>query len=141
MSALLKGYAMQQVLAQKPNVFVKVRRSTLLAIKGLGMAYQHDPSFKLEINIGVPIYVALLVLLFPLSAGELALVTGSYLFVLVLELMNTAIERVVDGTGMRNDLMGMSKDVASSAVFLGFLWCFVTVSYVIVTHPHFWFLG
>ncbi len=53
---------------------------------------------------------------------EKALLVGSVLFVLIVELLNTGIETVVDRIGLeRHELSGLAKDVGSTAVLLAFL--------------------
>ncbi len=52
---------------------------------------------------------------------EKALLVGSMLFVLIVELLNTGIEAVVDRIGLeRHELSGLAKDVGSTAVLLAF---------------------
>jgi diacylglycerol kinase (ATP) len=48
---------------------------------------------------------------------ERALLIGSYLLVIVIELVNSAVETVVDRIGReRHELSGRAKDLASAAV-------------------------
>jgi len=55
----------------------------------------------------------------PLSAGEVAVIVMGGTLVLVVELLNTAIERVVDYISLdRHPLAGEAKDIASCAVSL-----------------------
>ena len=52
---------------------------------------------------------------------EKALLIASVLLVLVVELLNTGIETVVDRIGLeRHELSGLAKDVGSTAVLLSF---------------------
>jgi len=52
------------------------------------------------------------------SAVERALLAGSWLLVPVVELLNSAIESVVDRIGAeRHELSGRAKDLGSAAVF------------------------
>lgn len=52
---------------------------------------------------------------------ERALLIGSVILVLIVELLNTAIETVVDRIGLeRHELSGLAKDVGSTAVLLSF---------------------
>jgi diacylglycerol kinase (ATP) len=52
------------------------------------------------------------------TAVERALLIGSWLLVIVVELVNSAIETVVDRVGSeRHDLSGRAKDLGSAAVF------------------------
>ena len=72
--------------------------------------------------------VALAVVLIPLGVYlgntniEKALLVVSVLLLLLTELVNTAIETVVDRIGLeRHELSGLAKDVGSSAVLLSFV--------------------
>lgn len=62
---------------------------------------------------------------------ERALLVGSLLFVLTVELLNSGIEAVVDRVGMeRHELSGRAKDLGSAAVFLSIVqacvvWLFI----------------
>ena len=66
----------------------------------------------------------MLVLVIPLgwrcgeTAAERSLLIGSWLVVLIVELINSAIETVVDRIGAdRHELSGSAKDLGSAAVF------------------------
>lgn len=53
---------------------------------------------------------------------EVALLAGSVLLVLVVELLNTAVEAAIDRIGPeRHELSGRAKDMGSAAVFLSLL--------------------
>jgi diacylglycerol kinase (ATP) len=87
--------------------------------KGFKGAFRFEAAFRQE--------VALAVVLIPLgcwlgkSGLEKALLVASVLLVLVVELLNTGIETVVDRIGLeRHDLSGLAKDVGSTAVLLSF---------------------
>jgi diacylglycerol kinase (ATP) len=98
-------------------------RRILLAFRnswqGFKGAFRAEAAFRQE--------VALAAVLLPLgvwlgdSAIERALLVGSVLLVLIVELLNTAVETVVDRIGLeRHELSGLAKDVASTAVLLSF---------------------
>lgn len=58
------------------------------------------------------------------SWPEVALLAGSVLLVLIVELLNTALEAVVDRIGDEwHELSGRAKDLASAAVLLSLLFC------------------
>jgi len=87
--------------------------------KGFRGAFRFEAAFRQE--------VALAVVLLPLgvylgkTGVEKALLVSSVLFVLVVELLNTGIETVVDRIGLeRHELSGLAKDVGSTAVLLSF---------------------
>ncbi len=85
--------------------------------QGLRAAWLHESSFRLE--------VYLLVLLTPLAIWlgqtpvERALLIGSMLLVLAMELANSAIEAVIERYGAEiHELAGRAKDMGSAAVFV-----------------------
>ena len=87
--------------------------------KGFRGAFRFEAAFRQE--------VALAVVLLPLGAWlgttpvEKALLVSSVLLVLIVELLNTGIETVVDRIGLeRHELSGLAKDVGSTAVLLSF---------------------
>ena len=72
--------------------------------------------------------LALFVVLAPLglwlgrNGVERALLFGSLLLVLVVELLNSAIEAAINRIGAeRNELSGLAKDLGSAAVFVALL--------------------
>jgi diacylglycerol kinase (ATP) len=87
--------------------------------KGFKGAFRSEAAFRQE--------VALALVLLPLGAWlgktpvEKALLVSSVLLVLVVELLNTGIETVVDRIGLeRHELSGLAKDVGSTAVLISF---------------------
>ena len=85
--------------------------------KGLRAAWQHEEAFRQEALLGV----VLMPLAFWVGGGPLdyALLIGSYLIVLITELLNSGIEALTDRIGVeRHELSGRAKDLASAAVFL-----------------------
>lgn len=109
-----------------------VRRLLLAFVnswKGFKGAFRFEAAFRQE--------VALAVILLPLGVWlgktgiERALLLSSVVLVLIVELLNTGIETVVDRIGLeRHELSGLAKDVGSTAVLLGFalliiVWGFV----------------
>jgi diacylglycerol kinase (ATP) len=87
--------------------------------KGFRGAFRSEAAFRQE--------VALAVVLLPLGVYlgktplEKALLVASVLLVLIVELLNTGIETVVDRIGLeRHELSGLAKDVGSTAVLLSF---------------------
>ncbi len=88
--------------------------------QGLRATYRHEEAFRLELW-SLPVLVPLAVWLAD-GAGELAALLGSVLFVLIVELLNTAIESAIDRIGSEpHPLSGRAKDQASAAVLLSLL--------------------
>lgn len=83
--------------------------------QGITAAYQHEEAFRQEVwvlAVAVP-----LALWLGENGVEKALMIGSVLLVMVTELLNSAIEAVVDRTGMEpHQLSGRAKDMGSAAV-------------------------
>ena len=86
-------------------------------MKGLRAAWLHESSFRLEV-------VAFIVLapvgvLLGQTGIERALLVGSMLLVMATELMNSAVEAVIERYGPEHhELAGRAKDMGSAAVFM-----------------------
>ena len=92
-------------------------KATGYSCKGLAAAFRNETAFKQE--------VALSLVLIPMalwlggSGLEQALLIMSWLLVLMFELVNSAIEAVVDRIGTEHhELSGRAKDIGSAAVLL-----------------------
>ncbi len=101
------------------------------SVAGLKAAFKHEAAFRQEL--------ALLLMLVPLALWlgdngvERALLIGSLLLVLIVELVNSAIEAVVDRFGGElHALSGRAKDIASAAVFIALINVFVVWLLVMV---------
>ena len=89
----------------------------LWSMKGLRATWQVESSFRLEVYLFFP----LLALAFWLSPDgvERAILIGSMMLVLIVEVLNSAVEAVVDRWGPElHELAGRAKDMGSAAVFL-----------------------
>lgn len=86
-------------------------------IAGLAAAYKNEAAFRQELLlVATLIPVALW-----LGEGilEIVLLISSLLLVLIVELMNSAIESAIDRIGCeQHELSGRAKDIGSAAVFL-----------------------
>ncbi len=96
---------------------------------GLKSAYKHEEAFRQEtllLLVSVPFAFWL-----GNSGIEIALLIGCVLLLLIVELMNSAIEAVVDRFGGEiHELSGRAKDMGSAAVFIaminvGLVWLLV----------------
>lgn len=88
--------------------------------QGVKATYRFEEAFRQEIWIGlvltpIAIYLA--------SSGiELALMLGSLMLVLIVELLNSGIEAVVDRIGSeQHELSGRAKDIGSAAVMFAII--------------------
>jgi len=95
----------------------RILKATQWSLQGLRAAWLHESSFRLE--------VYLLIVLGPLglwlgaNGVERALLVGSCLLVLSVELLNSAVEAVIERYGAEfHELAGRAKDMGSAAVFV-----------------------
>ena len=89
----------------------------LWSMKGLRATWDVESSFRLEVYLFV--VLAPLALWLGESGIERAILIGSMMIVLVVEVLNSAVEAVVDRWGPEhNELAGRAKDMGSAAVFL-----------------------
>ena len=100
-----------------PRTPFRAWRAFIWSMQGLRATWAGESSFRLE--------VYLLAVLAPLacwlgeSGVERAILVGSMLLVLVVEVLNSAVEAVVDRWGPElHELAGRAKDMGSAAVFL-----------------------
>lgn len=94
--------------------------STRYSLKGLGAAYRHEAAFRQE--LGLCLVMVPLAVWLGRAPVEWILLIGSCLLVLIVELLNSAIENVVDRIGPeRHRLSGRAKDIGSAAVMISLM--------------------
>ena len=100
-----------------PRTPARIFKAAKWSWQGLRAAWLHESSFRLE--------VYLLAVLAPLAvwlggtAIERVLLIGSCLLVLSAELLNSAVEAVIERYGPEfHELAGRAKDMGSAAVFV-----------------------
>ena len=100
-------------------------------MQGLKAAYQNEASFRLEVYLFV-IMIPLAIWLAE-SSTQLLLLLGSAWLVLLVEILNSALEAVVDLVcgEEQHELAGRAKDMGSAAVFLATTLTFATWAVVI----------
>ena len=95
----------------------RLMMATRWSFQGLRAAWLHESSFRLEVVIAL--VMAPLGLLLGETGVELALLAISVLLVLPVELLNSAIEAVIERYGPEHhELAGRAKDMGSAAVFV-----------------------
>ena len=91
--------------------------AALNTLRGLKFAWHEEEAFRQEIAIACPLIVTAFFL--PVTAIEKILLIFPLILLLIVELMNTAIEATVDRISMdRHPLSGKAKDLGSAAVGL-----------------------
>ncbi len=109
----------------RPAGAARVWLATLNSLRGLRHCYHSEAAFRQEV------WAACVLIPLALWLGrtgvERALLAGSVLFVMIVELLNTGIEVVVDRISHeRHHLSGFAKDLGSSAVLLALLLAVIT---------------
>ena len=105
-------------MAKPDNTGIRrILRATKFSAQGLAQAWRHEAAFRQEL--------VLVLLLAPVAvwlgqtALERALLIGCCLIVLIVELINSAIEAAIDRHGdEHHELSGRAKDMGSAAVFV-----------------------
>lgn len=109
----------------------KLYKSLCYSLDGIKVAYQQEPSLRIEAYVLLPLLPVAILL-----AGDvlklLALIAPIFV-ILALELINTAIEAVCDMyTTSEHPQIKIAKDCGSAAVFLAILWLLVSWSAVLI---------
>ena len=111
----------------------RVWRAAGYSLAGFRAALKNEAALRQEL--------ALFVVLAPLGwwlgrdGVERALLVGSLMLVLIVELLNSAIEVVVNRIGQdRHELSGQAKDIASAAVFVSLVLVVLVWTLVLAGH-------
>ena len=87
------------------------------SVAGLRAAYRHEDAFRQEVWLAFLLIP--LALFLPASGIGKALMVGSVLLVLMIELLNSAIEAAVDRVSLESHrLAARAKDIGSAAVLV-----------------------
>lgn len=90
------------------------------SIAGFRAAYKHEDAFRQEVLLAAVLIPTALWL--PVGLIGKALMIGSVILVIIVELLNSAIEATVDRISLdRHDLAKRAKDIGSSAVLLSLI--------------------
>jgi len=104
----------------KPRGVTRVSRALGASVQGLVGAFRNEAAFRQE--LGCAVVVIPLGLWLGHNGVERALLIGPVLLILIVELINSAIEATVDRIGLeRHVLAGLAKDIGSAAVFMSFI--------------------
>ena len=95
----------------------RIWNAFLYSLAGFATAFRHEGAFRQEVLLAaILIPVALLL---PASGTGRALMIASVLLVLIVELLNSAVEATVDRISLENHpLSKRAKDFGSAAVFI-----------------------
>ena len=110
--------------------FKRVYKAAGYSVKGLMSAWQNEAAFRQEL--------ALTLILLPIalwvdvtSTERVLLLVAVLALVLIVELLNSAVEAAIDRIGTeRHELSGQAKDLGSAAVFIALFlvaFCWLTI--------------
>src|SRR5580704_7892184 len=104
----------------KPTGLTRIFRAFGYSAKGFAQTWREEAAFRQEVTLAV--------LVIPLGAYlghsgvERALLVGPMLLILIVELLNSAVEATVDRISFEHHaLAGLAKDIGSAAVFMSFV--------------------
>ena len=124
-------------MANQTTGLTRIIKATGYSLKGLRSAWESEAAFRQEaIMVVVAIIVAFLL---DVQWLERLLLIGSVVLIIIVELLNSAIEAVVDRIGIElHELSGKAKDMGSAAVFISiclaiFIWLVVIVNHYFVS--------
>jgi diacylglycerol kinase (ATP) len=104
----------------KPRGITRILRAIAASVNGLTGAFREEAAFRQELALAVIVIPVGLWL--GRNGVERALLIAPMLLVLIVELLNSAIEATVDRIGFeRHALAGLAKDIGSAAVFMSLL--------------------
>ena len=104
----------------KPRGLTRILRAVGSSAQGLAGAFREEAAFRQELALAA--FVIPLGLWLGHSGVERVLLIAPMLLILIVELLNSAIEATVDRIGFeRHELAGLAKDIGSAAVFVSFV--------------------
>jgi diacylglycerol kinase (ATP) len=99
---------------------LRIWNAVFYSLAGFKAAYRHEHAFRQECLLALILLPA--ALLMPTSGLGKALMVASVLLVLVVELVNSALEAAVDRISLeQHQLAKRAKDIGSAAVFMSFV--------------------
>ncbi len=112
-----------------------IMRAGKYACQGLHHCYKYERALRQEINACIILIPFAVILSNTLS--EFVLLTVSLLFVLIVELLNTSMEKTLDRVSTEiNELTRIAKDCGAAAVMLsliitGIIWLSIIIPWII----------
>jgi diacylglycerol kinase (ATP) len=98
----------------------RIWNALFYSLDGLSAAFKHEDAFRQEVLMAlilIPIAIHM-----PASGPGKALMVASVLFVLIVELINSAIEAVTDRISLEDHILAKrAKDMGSAAVMIALL--------------------
>ncbi|MDD1780784.1 diacylglycerol kinase [Enterovibrio sp. ZSDZ35] len=109
----------------QPKGLTRIINASKYSLKGLKAAWQNEAAFRQESVL--LIIMSAVTFLLPVSHLEQLVMVASLFLVVIVELLNSAIEAVVDRIGPEHHVLsGRAKDIGSAAVFVALVLVVIT---------------
>ncbi len=105
-------------------ILKKLRKSFSYALRGIVSVFRHEQNFRIQVFVAIVMIIA--AFWFQISATRFMLLISTITFVLILEIINTAIERCLDIVKPRlSEQVEMIKDIMAGAVLISALFAVI----------------
>ena len=102
--------------SQGSSGITRIIKAFFYSMQGFKAAFKNEQAFRQELYLAI--FLVPLGIYWGESGLEKAILVSVVLLVLIVELLNSGIEAVVDRFGMeKHELSGMAKDIGSASVF------------------------
>ncbi|WP_395401740.1 diacylglycerol kinase [Pseudoduganella sp. UC29_106] len=133
----MNRYRMEQPVSEfkSKSGLKRVLSAFFYSVDGFKSAWRNEHAFRQELTLFVP--AGVIAMLLPISAFQKLALIAVLIFVLIVELINSAIEAVVDRVSLeRHPLSKNAKDFGSAAVLLSCVLAGAT--WAVVLFNRFW---
>ena len=122
-------------MGDRTNIgFKRLVNAFIYSVAGFKAAWNNEEAFRQEIMAGIVTVPAGFLL--GTTGTQRAILILSYLIIPLVELLNTALEAVVDRVGMeKHELSGRAKDLGSASVFLSI--CIAAIVWALIAWDRF----
>jgi diacylglycerol kinase (ATP) len=108
----------------------RIYNAAFFSAAGFKATWQHEEAFRQEVLLLIVACPAAFFL--AKTPIEILLLIGSVVLILLVELLNSAVEAAIDRIGFEHhELSGRAKDIGSAAVMLSLIWAAITWSVIL----------
>ena len=116
----LRAYERMKPHTKTRGAFHRLWNALFYSLDGLSAAFRHEDAFRQEVLLALILIP--LAIHTPASGIGKALMIGSVLLVLIVELINSSIEAVTDRVSLEDHVLAKrAKDMASAAVMISLI--------------------
>ena len=109
----------------------RIYNAVFYSLEGFKATWKHEKAFRQEVLLFI-VTTPMAIWLGETTIEKILLI-GSIILVLIVELLNSAVEAVVDRVGHEHhELSGRAKDIGSAAVMLSLFWASITWTLILI---------